>query len=278
MTEDRFVEVKGVKLRYRDTGGAGIPLLLTHGISESLELWERQLDDPGATHRIIAWDVPNHGLSGLTGKTEDYASYTAWALDFADAIGLTEFVAVGNSMGAAMSLRMAGKAPQRIKGLVLANASALGREVTPVFRMFSIPFLGELMNKPSEKGVAMQIGAIVKDPACVTPDLHKALMRNAFKEGGTKAFLATLRALLGVGGQKKAEVEISARLLASVKCPILIIHGREDKVVPVAHSEAAAARAPGADLLILDDCGHTPQLEKPQIFNDALTRFTAKLA
>lgn len=276
--QDTYITVNGLSLRYRDTGGPGVPILLSHGITGSLELWAPQLQDLAKTHRVIAWDAPNHGLSGLTGRTEDWDSYAAWALRFADAIGLQAFVAGGNSMGAAMSLRMAGLAPDRIKGLVLANAASLGREVTPVFKMFSLPFLGEMMNKPSEEGVARQIGAIVKDPTSISPQLHEVLVRNAFKAGATAPFLATLRATLGLGGQKKAIVQQSATLLENVRCPTLIIHGRHDAVIPAAHSETAAKQLRVSQLVIFEDCGHTPQIEKPAEFNAALAAFAAKLA
>lgn len=276
--QDQYVDVNGCKLRYRDTGGPGVPILLTHGITGSLELWNDQIQDLGAKHRMIVWDVPNHGLSDLSGKVEDFDSYAVWALMFANAIGLKSFVVGGNSMGAAMSLRMAGLAPDRITGLVLGNAASLGPEVTPIFRLFSIPFLGEAMNKPSEKGVTMQIGAIVNDPASVSPDLRKVLLRNAFKPGAVAAFLATLRSTLGLRGQKKAVWQKSAALLDAVRCPTLIIHGREDSVIPAKQSEAAAKRVAHAKLIILEDCGHTVQIEKPVAFNAALTEFMAGLA
>lgn len=275
--QDHYVDVDGCSLRYRDTGGAGLPILLTHGITGSLELWDDQVRDLGAKHRLIVWDVPNHGLSGLTGKPEDFDSYAVWALRFADAIGLQAFVAGGNSMGAAMSLRMAGLAPDRVKGLVLGNAASLGREVTPIFRLFSIPFLGEAMNKPSEKGVTLQIGGIVKDPASVSSELRKVLVRNAFKPGAVAPFLATLRATMGLRGQNKAVWQKSAALLDAVRCPTLIIHGRQDRVVPAKHSDDAAKRVPHARLLMLENCGHTSQIEHPTAFNAALSEFLAPL-
>lgn len=275
--QDQYVDVNGCKLRYRDTGGPGVPILLTHGITGSLEMWDDQALGLGATHRVIVWDVPNHGLSDMTGRIEDFDTYAAWALKFTDAIGLQGFVAGGNSMGAAMSLRMAGLAPGRIKGLVLGNAASLGPEVTPMFRLFSLPYLGEAMNKPSEKGVTMQIGAIVKDPACVSADLRKVLVRNAFKPGTAPVFLATLRATLGLRGQSKAVWQKSADLLDGVRCPTVIIHGKQDKVIPVKHSEAAAKRVPHAKLMILDNCGHTAQIEQPQVFNAAVAALMAEL-
>ena len=151
--QDKYLTLQGCKIRYRDTGCAGMPVLFSHGITGSLEFWEPQHVAALSHLRLISWDFPNHGLSDLSGKPEDFDSYADWALDFVQALQLDNFIAVGNSMGAAMSLRLAELAPSRVAGLVMANSAALGREVTPIFRLFSLPFLSELLNKPSEKAL-----------------------------------------------------------------------------------------------------------------------------
>jgi pimeloyl-ACP methyl ester carboxylesterase len=276
--QDQFITVNGLQIRYRDTGGAGVPIVLTHGIGGSLELWQPQLDALGKTHRLIAWDVPNHGLSGLTGRAEDWNSYAAWYLSFADALGLAQFIAAGNSMGGALSLRLAGLAPARVRGVVLANAASLGRDVFPVFRLMTLPILGEVMNKPSAKGVDMALSAIVKDKSCVSADLRAAMLRNQFKEGGAAAFVATLRATTNLFGQRADVWQESHSLLAELDVPMLVMHGRQDAVLPLKHSEAAAKLARRAQLVVLENCGHTPQIEKPAEFNAALVSFAAKLA
>lgn len=275
--EDRFIKVDGKNVRYRDTGGSGTPIVLTHGISGCLELWTPQLRDLAASHRVIAWDVPNHGLSDLTGKSEDWDSYAAWLLRFVDALGLDRFIAAGNSMGGALSLRVAGLVPKRVKGVVLANAASLGPEVFPVFRMMTLPILGDLMTKPSKKGVEMALSAIVKDQACVDADLRAAMLRDQFKPGGSAAFVATLRACTTIFGQRPATWQASQRLLSTLDVPMLILHGRDDKVLPVKHSEQAAKLAKSAKLVVLENCGHTPQIEQPAAFNAALRDFATSL-
>ena len=276
--QDQFTTIDGKKIRYHDSGGPGLPVLLSHGITGSLELWDPQFDGSLSHLRLIAFDAPNHGLSDLTGRVEDFDSYAVWALKFADALGLDSFVAAGNSMGAAVSLRLAGLAPGRVAGLVLADAASLGPEVFTAFRLFAVPVLGEVMTKPSDKGVELQIKALVKDPSCISAGLRAVLRRNAFKPGGRDAFLAALRTTLNLKGQKKVIWQKSHALLADVTCPSLIIHGRQDVVVPVKHSEAAARLAPKAQLLVFEDCGHTPQIEQPQVFNKALAAFMTGLA
>jgi pimeloyl-ACP methyl ester carboxylesterase len=199
-------------------------------------------------------------------------------LAFADALGLKQFIAAGNSMGGALSLRVAGLAPDRVKGVFLANAASLGREVFPAFRLMTLPGLGEVMNRPSQKGVDLMLSAIVKDKRCVSGDLYDDLLRNQFKTGAAAAFLATLRATTNIRGQRKSVWEASRRLLSTLDVPMLILHGRQDAVLPLKHSEAAARLARNARLIVLEDCGHTPQIEKPEAVNQALLDFITQVS
>jgi pimeloyl-ACP methyl ester carboxylesterase len=103
-------------------------------------------------------------------------------------------------------------------------------------------------------------------------------LRNQFKKGGAAAFLATLRATTNLSGQRKSVWEVSQKLLSTLDVPMLILHGRQDAVLPLKHSEAAAKRAKNAKLIVLEDCGHTPQVEKPDEFNAALKDFAGLVA
>jgi pimeloyl-ACP methyl ester carboxylesterase len=134
----------------------------------------------------------------------------------------------------------------------------------------TLPLLGELMNKPSAKAVELQIKAIVHRAEAITPTVRAAIERNIHRPGGGAYFLATLRLMTGLRGQRKEVWKASHQLLRQVKVPTLILHGRQDEVLPVKHSAQAHALVSGSELAIWDDCGHTPQLEKPAAFNAIL--------
>ena len=147
MNHEAHITVQGVPIRYRDSGGPGMPILLTHGIGGSLELWGSQFGEDLQAHRLIAWDMPGHGLSGMGEQPYDPDKFARFAWQFLDALGIQRVVLAGNSLGAAVSVRMAGLAPDRVAGLALANAATLGRKVLATFRVMTIPVLGELTNK-----------------------------------------------------------------------------------------------------------------------------------
>ena len=267
----RILRLGPTSVRCADTGGGGPAVLLTHGIGESLEFWLPQLEALGSSMRLVAWDMPGHGESDIPPAAMDLQGLARVGWQLLEQLGIESAHLVGNSLGAAVSLRMAGQNAARARSLLLANSATLGSEVFPVFKVMTLPWLGEVMNKPSPKSAEMQIKAIVHRAQAITPQVHAAIERNTHRPGAAGHFLATLRMLTTLRGQKPATWQESHRLLRELKIPALILHGRQDGVLPTKHSEQAHALAPGSELLILDDCGHTPQLEQPEAFNAQLT-------
>lgn len=269
---DQSVAVDGVKLRYVDTGGEGVPLFFCSGIGGSLELWSRQLEALAASHRLIAWDYPGHGLSDMGRQPYDPEGYAACALGLLDALGLERVIVVGNSLGGAIALRLSGLAPERIAGLVLVAPAMMGPEVFPPFRLMSLPLLGELMAKPGKLSVERQLTALFHDPEVVTNGLRAIISRNVHKPGAARALLATLRLTLSLAGVRKSVWRKSLTLLEKATCPVLLVHGRQDVVLPFQLSQRAPLPERGR-LILLDNCGHTPQFEQPDHFNAALMEF-----
>lgn len=276
--DTRMVNVGGVQIRVRDSGGPGLPVLLTHGIGGSLELWDRQFDAVPHGLRLLAWDLPSHGLSGAAAGDTDLEGIARIAWQLLDTLGAGPAVLVGNSLGGAVSLRMAAQAPARTRGLLLAASAGLGRETFLPFRLMTLPVLGELMTRPGPVAVQQQIRAIVHDPASITPDLRAVIERNVARPGGARHFLRLLRGLTDLRGQRAAVCARSRDILSGLPMPVCLVHGEHDTVLPAAHSRAAHALVPTADLAVLADCGHTPQLEQPQRFAALLDRLVQRAA
>lgn len=268
---DQFASMDGCRIRYRDSEGSGPVVLMTHGIGESLEFWHRQFDVLGTSVRLIAWDLPGHGLSDERADAMDLEGQAAVAWKLLDQLGVERVHLVGNSLGAAMSLRMAAQTPGRVGSLLLANSAALGAEVFGAFRLMTLPLLGELMNRPGPTAVAQQIKAIVHRPDAITPQVRAAIERNVQRPGGGRHFLALLRGLTSLRGQHARVWQRSHDILRQLpSLPVLFVHGEHDVVLPVDHSRRAHAVARGSELVVLADCGHTPQLEQPDLFNRLL--------
>jgi len=274
--DDRYLSLDGISIRYRDTGGDGPVVLLTHGIAASLEMWYPQLSALGMSFRIIAWDLPGHGLSALGHQPYDPDKFATVGIQFLDALKIDAVVLVGNSMGGGISLRMAGLQPHRVKGLLLADAATLARSVFIGFRLMTLPVLGEIMNKPGPMAVDQQLKGIFHDPSVITDDFRAIVTRNVMQADRVKPFLATMRLMSNITGQRAAMVKKSHALLAEVSMPTVILHGRQDTVLPLEGSLAAHRLAPQTEMIVLENCGHTPQIEQHDQFNQVIRNLVAR--
>ncbi|WP_420566935.1 alpha/beta fold hydrolase [Thalassovita sp.] len=273
-----FVTVNDTKIRYADSGGSGIPVLLSSGVTGSLEFWQPQFDALGQKLRLIAWDYPNHGLSELNPAVVTPSAYTETLLGLLDALQIEKAVLAGNSLGGTLSIRAAAAAPERVASLVLLAPAMLGKEVYLPFRLMTLPFLGEIINKPGKGAVEQQIKSIFVDPAKTTTEaLREVITRNTMREGVATPFLAFLRATMSMKGIKADLWQEQMDMVSRLACPAHFIHGVQDKVLPIAQSERAAKAAPQGRVTRLEGCGHTPQLEMPDQVNAFLQEAVAAL-
>ncbi len=271
---DRYLTIQGCKIRYRDTGGTGPAVLLTHGIGASLETWEAMLAEADESIRWVSWDIPGHGLSDFGDQPYGPSKFARFAWKLLDALDLkAPIVLAGNSLGAAISIHMAGFQPERVHKLGLLNAATLGRETPLPFRLMILPVLGVLMAMPGKAAIDNQIKAIFLDSDAVSDEVKAIVKRNVMRPGAQKAFVETLKQMTVFSGQMPSVVDKSLSILASLNSEVLFLHGRQDAVIPCAHSEQAQADTPNSSLVLFDECGHTPQIEKPRETAKALIGF-----
>lgn len=267
---DSYISADGIQVRYRDSGGTGPVVLLLHGIGGSLELWSAQFVDANQGMRLIALDLAGHGLSGFAQLPLVPKTFAALVWKFVDALGLNQLHLVGNSLGGAICMQMQAQQPARVQTLLLAAAANLGRDCPLPFRLMTLPVLGTLMSQAGPMAVKQQIQAIFGPSFVITDELRKTIDRNVMRPGAQGAFLATLQQMTDLGGQRASLVADAHTALAATSVPVLLLHGRQDSVIPFAHSEQAHKLSSASRLQLVDDCGHTPQLEQAGVFNVAL--------
>jgi pimeloyl-ACP methyl ester carboxylesterase len=272
---DSTIAVDGIQVRYRDSGGSGPAVLLLHGIGGSLELWAAQFVATNQSLRLIALDLPGHGLSDFGRQPYAPKTFARFVWQFADALGLDKVHLAGNSMGGAISLQMLAQQPERVETLLLAAAATLGRDGPLPFRLMTLPLLGALMSRAGPMAVTQQLQAIFHPSFAIPDEVRKTVQRNVMRPGAQAAFLSTLRQMSDLGGQRADLVSEAQAALRLATQPVLLLHGRQDRVIPFAHSQSALRLSPASRLQLVDDCGHTPQLEQPAVFNAALQDLVA---
>ena len=180
---------------------------------------------------------------------------------------------VGHSLGGAIGTRLALVHPTVVDKLVLVGSAGLGKEAIMALRIMSLPFVGEMLSRPSRSGSANLAKLVVYDPSVMTDELIERSYQMSLLPGMQKSFLRTLRANGNLFGQRKSMVEPNVQGLPSLAKPVLVVWGRQDQVIPVAHAEVAAKGLPDVRVQIFDDCGHLPMLEHTQSFNELLLEF-----
>lgn len=267
---DRYATIQGHRVRYWEEG-AGPPIVLVHGLANSVITWRKNVEALAGQFHVIALDLPGHGLSDMPKVRFDLPTGAVFLAAFLDEVGVDRAHLGGNSMGGAVALELALARPERAASLTLADSAGLGREIAVLLRLGALPFLGEYARRPTLKGVRNLVRWMVHDPSLV--DEEELLIRLSYlkRRGSAQALLRYLRTGVGLFGQRPA-TRRDARL-ASLSLPTLIVWGAQDPLVPVEQARRAARAIAGARLHVFDRCGHWPQYEHPGEFNRLLGDF-----
>lgn len=269
---DNFIQVNGARIRYWREGNRGVPLLLIHGLGGSAENWIANVSPLAERHRVYVMDLPGFGRSDKipVRSIHDLVSFIG---DFMDALQIEKASLAGNSLGGGLVLGCAVEHPERVEKLVLADIAGMGRDVIVDFKLCSVPLLGELLIRTGRKSAAATWRKIVYDPAVVPGELVSLTHELMAQPGAKKALLAAIRAGLTIRGQRMSLVRELTAHLGSVTAPALIIWGRQDRILPLDHAYICHRKLHGSRLEILDGCGHLPQLEHPEEFNQLALEF-----
>jgi pimeloyl-ACP methyl ester carboxylesterase len=225
-------------------------------------------------HRVYAFDMLGHGLTDKPRKNcyaiADLARFT---LAFLSAQGEDSAHFIGSSLGGRIALECARLAPARVRSMVLAAPAGIGRETALTMRLASVPVLGELLTRPSRMGTRMLWTPAFHDPSFVTNGLVETKYALARMPGAHQAVLKTLRSLVSVSGFRIEHVAALQAVMRTLQQPTLIIWGQQDRLVPPDHARILEAKLPRSRTILFDECGHLPQLEQPQKFNEAVLEF-----
>lgn len=273
--EKKTVDIGG-PVFYLDFSGAakGPTFVLLHGLGGSHANWLPVAPALARRGRVLVPDLPGFGLSPLAGRRASLSSCRATLVRFLADVAEQPVILVGNSMGGLLAMRQAVVDPDSVAGLVLI-APALPRDGKHVFDKTAVGFLGAAMiprvgesviaNGVRAYGAKRMVERMMRlcmvDPADVDGDVfaaHVAVAEaSANDPGATSAFLQAARSLVRVLVRPRRV----RRLITEISAPTLLIAGHADRLVPRASVEALARIRPDWELVLLDDCGHTPMLE-----------------
>jgi len=229
---------------------------------------------------LLAPDLAGHGLSRSLGRGTDVVANRALLHRFIEAVApspTTQVILIGNSMGGMISLLEASAAPGTVARLVLLNPVlplVLARPdpfVTPMLAAYAMPGLGLLLmarrrHMSPEALVASLLSLCCADASRVSAEIlaqHVAVARELLLAADTeREIAAAARSIIVTAGYLRGMAY--RRGIRSVTCPVLLLHGVRDRVVPIGIARAAARANPAWTLVAMPDVGHVPQLETPR--------------
>ncbi|TQM57228.1 alpha/beta fold hydrolase [Humibacillus xanthopallidus] len=278
----RSVDLDG-PVHYVDFGGpdgcddpdAPSPVVLVHGLGGSHLNWVGIGPALARTRRVVALDLAGFGLTPSLGRSTSVHHNAALLSRFVHRVLGRPAVLVGNSMGGMVSLLLADRRPEQVAGLGLIDpALPIARQrqdpqVAATFALYAVPRVGEAVltrytaRYSDRQRVLGTIALCFADPSRADDDLIGASVQLAAWRRTMPApeadFLGAARSLLAVLRRPRRY----DALIAGIDRPVLLVHGEDDRLVPVAAARRTATLNPSWRTAYLDGVGHTPQLEVP---------------
>ena len=259
-----FVTLRGQRIHYEDTGGAGLSLVLSHGFLYDTSMFDAQVRQLRPHHRVITWDQRGHGT---TVATADPFSYWDSADDLAallDHLGIKRAVAGGMSQGGFISLRFALRYPDRTAGLVLIDTQA-GTEDPDKAQQYDLMHDVWVNSGPADQLTAMVAAIIVGNNR---PESAAWIAK--WKARDPKSLTQIYRTLMD-------RDDITSRL-GEIRAPALVIHGTEDVAIDMARAEQLCAGLSGCKGLVRIEGGsHSSNITNPEEVNAAIEDFLASI-
>ncbi len=250
-----FFESDSLKLRYLELG-EGEPLILIHGLGESLEGWNYQYDEFSRYFRVISLDLRGFGMSDVPESISIY-DFAEDVKNLMDELGIKSANLLGLSMGGAVCMAFFERYPERVRSLILANTLyKLPEEAKPLF---------EERLKLVEKADMNEIANFIANIS-----IHQ-------ERDDLKDFVRTIVRKNDKEFYKKVTIELSKidfeDVLPKINVPTLILVAEYDITTPPAIGEEMAKLIPNSEIKMVKNSAHLAKVENPEEFNKYVIEF-----
>jgi cis-3-alkyl-4-acyloxetan-2-one decarboxylase len=275
--ELKRVEIDGTPINYVDLGSPGLhePVVLVHGLGGQWQNWLENIPRLAQERRVLALDLPGHGLTPTPADGEISISGYGRCVDaFCEQLGLGKVALVGNSMGGFVSAEVAIQFPERVSRLVLVSAAGISSADAlhaPILTIGRLAFAIATNTAARDRALASRpitrhasLAFVARHPRLLKADLA---YEGFFKGAGKPGFNDALRACLDYDFRER---------IPDVKVPTLIVWGEKDSIIPVRDANEFERLISDSRKVVMKDTGHIPMAERPQAFNDVLVDFLAE--
>lgn len=263
----KTIVANGIRTNYIEAG-EGEPLVLIHGSGPGVTAfanWNGVIPRLSERFHVYAPDMVGFGYTevpaGVTDFTLDF--WVAHIIGFLDALGIEKARFIGNSYGGALSLAVAARHPDRVERFVLMGAAGLKFEMTDGLR-------DVWGYEPSPANMRKLMETFAYNPGLVTDVIVQSRHEASIRQGSHEAFSA----LFPEPRQQRLEALATPEAdIAAIELPAMIVHGREDVIVPVDVAYRFSALLKHSELHVFGECGHWTQIERRDRFLDVVIPF-----
>jgi len=269
----------GRNIAFIDEGDSEEVILFVHGLGSYLQAWNKNVSHLRGQYRCIAVDLPGYGKSSKeihSGQMEFYADILH---EFMDKLGIKSYTVAGHSMGGQIGIVMSLKYPANVKSLVLAAPAGFEQFHEGQKQWFRDVMTVDLVKLTTIHAIRNNLAANFYN----MPDDAEFMVTDRIAMRGAKDFenycYAVTRSVRGMVDQPVYD------FLENIKCPVLILFGENDNLIPNPYLNAGFtidiakdghSRIPNSRLVVIKDCGHFLQFEKPDVFNSEVMKFLQK--
>jgi len=277
----KTVLINGVNVRCFYAGHGDPPIVLLHGagVDSAMMSWAEVMELLAKDYKVIAPDLPGYGGSDRIAGEYTLDFYTDIVKGIIEAFDCAPVVLAGLSLGGGIALNMALKYPELIKLLVPVDAWGIFQKL-PYHRLtywFSRSRINDNLYQWTGKYRSLIRWSLaynlIGDKSKITEDLVDEIQKLMLEPDAGKPFITFQRSEITKTGLK---TDLYSRL-GEISVPTLLVHGSEDKMVPLKDAIAASKIIPNCRLHIMEGCKHWPQKERPEEFAGVVREFIRRV-
>lgn len=272
------IEFPAGKVRYYKAGTDGPPIVLLHGggPDNALLSWRNTIGVLAADHRVYAPDLPGQGGSTEwrgRGNQRTFEEVLRWLLD---AWRIPQATLVGLSMGGSIATGFTLRHPQRVRALALVDSTGMQHRMPHhliTYLLMRTGLSGRMaatLLRGNRSLVRFALNKVFFADASSVRDLDSIVDEVSAEAAVRRSVFADWHA----DAIKRRSMTINhLPQLNRISCPVTVIHGEKDALIPVASAQEVAGAIPGAQLRVMPQAGHWPNRERPTEFNALLREF-----
>jgi 2-hydroxy-6-oxonona-2,4-dienedioate hydrolase len=258
--QENFLKINGNKIRYLESGNSDETLVLIHGLGASADRWDQVMPIFAEKFHVVIPDLIGFGFSDkpLADYTIDF--FSNFLGDFLKTVNISRTHLIGSSLGGQITAEFTASNPKAVEKLILVSPSGMMKQSTPALDAYIMAAL--YPNEQSAKNAfeMMEGSGESIDSRIVNGFVERMLLPNA-----KLAFMSTIL------GLKNAE--IITKKLPSISSQTMLIWGTDDPVIPIQHADDFVSSIKDCRFVPMDGCGHTPYVQKPQLFSEQVLDF-----